>query len=155
MSLHPWHTASTSGFQQLATHPGSASAGGVAVEDEPLAPVDEGRLEAVRQAVIALLEDTRTPQERRWEPRVLFVRPVRLTCRVPQAAGKEVEQAYHGVTTDISTVGVGLLAFEELPTRRLALHAEEVSFDCEVVWFEELGHNAFRYGVRFVDVIQQ
>lgn len=109
------------------------------------------RHQAIHDGVLQLLEDTRIHEERRWEPRVLYVRPVRILFEDPQTHRPDRKHTLLALTTDISLGGVGIVSLREVPARRLILKFPAVQFACEVRWSKCIDHQVFRYGLSFRD----
>jgi len=116
-----------------------------------------GRCErAIHEAVVRLLAETRTEEERRWGPRVPYVRPARLRFEQPGADEPAKAPALLVATTDISFEGAGVVSWQEIPVKRLILELSGISFDCQVRWFSAMGAGEgriYRYGLHFLSLL--
>jgi len=140
--------------------PTNASAGGAALASEARQPAERlqgsssNRQEAIYQAVARLLDETSTAEERRWSPRVQYVRPAWVHFKQPPGHETETEPILV-VTTDISFEGVGVVSWQEIRGRHLFLEVSGVRFACNVRWREVLDHQIHRYGLHFYDVVSR
>lgn len=127
------------------------------------------RQQAIRESVFMLLQKTDRTEERRWKPRILFVRPavILLEDAGSDQSGADTTSAQPAstqqtnglsrmdvVTTDISTRGVGVLSPTELPDELLVLRFPEVDFLCEAQWSEQVGPSFHRHGLTFKDILE-
>lgn len=126
----------------------------------PVQPTRDG----IRHAVAELLSKTLLLQDCRWERRIAFVRPARVSFHRPgtevrvETPGSRLSAShasYEVATIELSLDGAGILAYgchEPLP-HRVTLVIEEFAFDCEVVWRASLNSLLCRYGLQFRDVL--
>ncbi|OHB73259.1 MAG: hypothetical protein A2V70_20080 [Planctomycetes bacterium RBG_13_63_9] len=111
--------------------------------------------QAIRDMVIRLLEGTRSDEERRWSPRVPFVRLARLYFDQGEGPDSDRGSGVLVATTDISSEGAGVLCWQEIPVRRLQLELPGVRFACEVCWSRRMGHHIYRYGLHFRSLLDR
>jgi len=111
------------------------------------------RQSAIHQTVIRLLDQTATAEERRWSPRLEYVRPGWVHFKQPHVLQPGGNGRLLVVTTDISFEGVGLLCWQEIPFRHVLLEVCNVCFACNVRWHKNLDHQIHRYGLHFYDVL--
>ena len=96
----------------------------------------------------------------RWQPRVAFVRPARISFSQPRSElPSEKDGGQHSspdasfdvVTIDLSSDGAGILSYscdKPLPPH-VTLHIDETEFDCEVRWSTKIGGRVYRHGLAF------
>ena len=107
---------------------------------------------AIHETVANLIETIRCHQERRSDPRILFVQPVLITLEC-SPDGANDEDRILATTIDISFSGVGLLSPSPLSCKLVVLHILDVRLMAEVCWSREIGNRAHRCGLRFVKVV--
>lgn len=111
------------------------------------------RERGIREAVVRILEETRGHEERRWGPRVPYVRPARVWFQQPQGAGPQSDSSFVVATTDVSFEGVGVLCRREIPVQHVTLQLFGFHFACQLCWSSVIGTQFYRYGLRFLDLL--
>lgn len=123
--------------------------------DGPCAFPNRKSQEAIQDAVVRLLEETRATEERRWSPRVPFVRPAFICRGEARRRPPQEEHGFQMVSTDISFEGICLLSPEEIPMGPLLLQVEGIRFACDVRWSTQIADRVYRCGLRFVDLLDR
>lgn len=141
-----------------------------ATRAEPLA-ASAGRetKRAIEQAVVELLNDVRPENEKRWEPRVPFVRPVSICFKHWreateeelaklenwQSTFREFQTEIAAISTDISLDGVSIVAMYDALPSHVTLELDGTVFACEVCWSESIDAIHYRYGLRFQTILDK
>jgi len=117
----------------------------------------------IEKAVVQIRNADELIADYRWQPRVAFVRPARISF--PRARSNRQGEICNGacpgsdvsvdvVTTDLSPKGAGILSYssnDPLP-QNVTLSVDGTEFDCEVRWSTRIGGRVYRYGLLFRDV---
>ena len=120
---------------------------------QPSAFPNRNSQQAIHNAVVRLLEDARIGEERRWTPRVPWVRSAVIFFEQPQNPESERKCSFPVVTTDISFEGPGLLSWREIPVQQFLLQLSGFRFACHVRWSKRIADEVYRYGLHFLDVL--
>jgi len=137
-------------------HPGKAALVSETAEPaQPSATAGRDRQQPIHEAVLRLLENTRTDEEKRWSPRALYVRPARVRFKQPDDSEARRDTVILAAITDISFEGAGLLSWQEIPVRHLVLELSGVHLACNVRWSQPLGDEIYRYGLHFYDLLDE
>lgn len=146
-----------------AVNPSPAAMDALAVEPTPpgeVAEPDRPSLfpsrkcqQAIHDAVTGLLSETERTGERRWSPRLPFVRPGWIFIEQPDASGSEPVRPIAVVTTDISLEGTGVLCSREIEAEQVLLQLSGSRFACDIRWSTNLDNQIYRYGLRFLSVL--
>jgi hypothetical protein len=116
----------------------------------------------IKLAAARILGAVQTEANRRWQPRTAFVHPAKVSFP-PENPGPDVgsqpttSDAIEVVTTDLSLTGAGILIsapHDPLP-ERVTLVIDDTAFDCEVRWSKKVGTVMARYGLKFLDVLEE
>jgi hypothetical protein len=113
-----------------------------AVADEALEFLD---------AIDLLISEAKIVEEQRTEPRVHFLRPVKLSIMVP------APQQVSALSRDLSPFGIGLLHTMPLEPQEVVVHMPlghggKLHLRAKIEWCDELGEDYFLSGGRFLGV---
>lgn len=108
----------------------------------------------VEQAVLHLLQTDARGEERRWQPRVLYVREASILFAGDGAAPHDTPDPLPAITTDISFGGIGVLTWQQIAQPRLILQVCDVRFACKVRWSLRIAASTYRSGLVFCKLVQ-
>jgi hypothetical protein len=150
-AAEPLHTPRDAGREETET--AFASEAAVPVHGSPRASCSCE--EAIRKTVARLLQTTRVKEERRWTPRVEYVRAASIHLREARNCETDGSRSLPAVVIDLSFSGASALCWQEIPVRHVLLEVSGVCFACNVRWRRMVGDDVYRYGLHFHNVVDK